>query len=108
MDLLGRQRFRGEGLGAIIPVIYRETKPLPGALEPIQWTDISRVATCGPRYYSMQEFQKKMKEVKETIEQIALGLAHRGIQARCEKFEFPSDSAFLDYQTRSQPFPFRS
>jgi hypothetical protein len=108
MDLLGRLRLMGEDLGAIIPVVYRETKPQPGALEPIQYIDISRVTVCGRRYYNTQEFRRKMIEVGETIEQIALALARRGTRARCEEFEFPSDPAFLDYEARSQPFPFRS
>lgn len=107
MELLSYQRFPGMNHKAIIPVIWRHVEPTPKAVKEIQWVDFSRVTIAGRRYYSTQEYRKKVKGVVDRIIEIAQLLAEHRRVAECTAFEIPSDSAFSDFEAKIKAFPFR-
>jgi hypothetical protein len=108
MTMLGQSRLPDEDLQAIIPTLVKVREPLPNAVQESQAIDLSRVIICGRRYFSTQEFRTKAMAISENILEIAGALKRDEIQVDCEKFQIPAESAFLDYTSKQQPFPFRS
>lgn len=108
MDMLSQKRLAGEDFKPIIPLIVRISDPLPGVVAEVQYIDFSCVTTRSRRYYVTQEFKSKIQEIGKRIEQIALIIVRNQVEADCEQFQFPTESAFLSYLAKSQPFPLRS
>jgi hypothetical protein len=108
MELLGQKRLPNEDLKAIIPIMVRTSSSLPRVVSKVQYVDLSSVTIRGRRYYNTQEFKEKVRNIVESIEKIAVALTHNQSKPNCERFRFPSSSAFGDYQPQSQPLPFRN
>lgn len=108
MEMLGQRRLPNEEIKAIIPVMVRASNALPSAMSKVQFIDLSGVTVRGRRYYTTQEFRGKVKRIIESIEKIATALAHNQSKPNCDRFQFPSSSAFGDYHPQSQPLPFRN
>ena len=108
MEMLGRRRLPNEELKAIIPIMVRNSNSLPNAMSRFQFIDLSGVTVRGRRYYTTQEFKEKVKRIIESIEKIAAALVENQSKPNCERFQFPSLSAFGDYQPQNQPLPFRN
>jgi hypothetical protein len=108
MAMLGQTRLPNEETKTIIPIVIRASNILPQVVSRIQYVDLSSVSIRGRRYYNTQEFKSKVKGITESIEKIAVALAHNQAKPNCELFQFPSSSAFADYQPQSQPLPFRN
>ncbi|MEW5959293.1 MAG: toll/interleukin-1 receptor domain-containing protein [Chloroflexota bacterium] len=102
---LAKKRLPGEDFGAIIPVMIQASDPLPQAVAEIQYIDFSKVRTVGHSYYDTPDYRRKVIEIVERIEQIALALDRHQAQADCANLEIPQQTAFLDYIAPSQPFP---
>jgi hypothetical protein len=105
MAKLGDCRLPSCTYTTIIPLMVRESKPLPWASAKIQHIDVSRSALVGPRYFSSMEFRTKINEIVDRIETIAEELWRRKARAECDLFEFPTQSAFAQYSAPAQPFP---
>ena len=105
MARLSDRRLPGEDFGSIIPVMVQVSNPLPAALADIQYVDFSKVRTSGRRYYRTLEYRQKVIEIVERIEEIAMALDRHQSRANCDNFRIPRQSAFLDYEAPSQPFP---
>lgn len=108
MAMLGQRRLPNEETKAIIPIMIRTSIILPRVVSRIRYVDLSSVTIRGRRYYTTQEFKCKVKEITDSIEKIAAALAHNQSKPNCERFRFPSSSAFGDYQPQGQPLPFRN
>jgi hypothetical protein len=108
MEMLSRSRLPNQETKAIIPVMIRTSDSLPKAVSKIQYVDLSSITVRGRRYYTTQEFKEKVKQIIDSIERIAAVLVHNQSKTDCERFRFPSSSAFGDYRPRSQPLPFRN
>jgi hypothetical protein len=102
---LAKKRLPGEDFGTIIPVMIQASDPLPQAVAEIQYIDFSKVRTLGYGYYDTPDYRRKVIEIVERIEQIALALDRHQAQADCDHFEIPRQTAFPDYVAPSQPFP---
>lgn len=90
---------------AIIPIMLRKSIPLPAAVAKVQYVDLSRVLLQGRRYYRGPEFRQKIEDVVSRIRQIIMEIGRNEMKANCEKFSFPTASAFLDYTSHHQTFP---
>jgi hypothetical protein len=106
--MLGQRRLPNEEIKAIIPIMVRTSNSLPSAMSRVQFIDLSGVTVRGRRYYTTQEFKEKVKRIIESIEKIAVALVQNESKPNCERFQFPSSSAFGDYQPQNQPLPFRN
>jgi len=107
MQALSAKRLPGNNFKAIIPLLARKSDPLPQAVAKKQYIDLSRNLTLGRRFYTTNEFRERMQTVIERIDEIAVALEANQSVPQCERFRFPKESAFLDYEARLQPFPFR-
>jgi len=107
MDRLSQERLPNSDFKTIIPVLLRKQDPLPREVLEIQYIDFSPVIIRGRHYYRTQDFRKKINQIVDRIEQIAMTLAHNQCAADCDQFNLPSTPAFADYHARTQPFPFR-
>ncbi|MBZ5491472.1 MAG: toll/interleukin-1 receptor domain-containing protein [Acidobacteriia bacterium] len=103
MEQLGECRLKGQDHKTIIPVLFKKSEPLPNAVSKIQYIDITNVILQGRRYYTIQEFRKKVESIVERVRRIALHIGENQIKANCEKFEIPEKSAFADY--KGSPLP---
>jgi hypothetical protein len=108
MDSLSAQRLPGAQFKAIIPVMVRKSELLPAAVSGGQYIDASRVMISGRHYFGTREFHLKVEEIVQKIERIAEAIAQNQAVTNCDRFQFPTESAFLDYAAQAQPFPFRS
>lgn len=108
MATLGQKRLPTDETHGIIPLLIRRSAVLPKAISRIQHIDLSSLTVRGRRYYTTQEFKVKVNEIGDTIERIAAALAQNQSEPNCENFQFPSSSAFSDYQPQTQPLPFRN
>jgi len=107
MSMLGQKRLPNEETKAIIPIMIRVSN-VPSVVSQFQYVDLSSVTIRGRRYYNTQEFKSKVKQITNSIERIAAALATNQAKPHCDQFQFPSCSAFADYQPQSQPLPFRN
>jgi hypothetical protein len=108
MEHLSSTRLRGCDFKAIIPVMVRMSDPLPQVVSNIQYIDVSRMTLQGRRYFAYPEFRRKINEIVGRIEQIAEELWRREHRAECDLFQFPAESAFLNYTVPAQRFPLMS
>ena len=105
MEHLSSTRLQGCDFKAIIPVMVRKSDPLPSVVSKIQYVDVSRMTLQGRRYFAYPEFCCKINEIVVRIEQIAEELWRCQRVADCDLFQFPAESAFLDYSAPAQRFP---
>jgi hypothetical protein len=108
MDMLSAHRLPGAQFKAIIPVMARKSTLIPAAVSGVQYIDVSRVMIRGRNYFNTQDFKIKIEEIVDKIERIAETIAQNQVVPGCDQFQFPTESAFLDYIAPSQLFPFRS
>ena len=108
MDGLSQQRLPNEVFGTIIPLVFRETSPLPAVSARVQYVDISGASLVGRGYYTRKEFREKIRGVVKQIEVVAEALSKCQVETDCDGFNFPTESAFGSYLPPVPPAPFRS
>jgi hypothetical protein len=105
MEHLSAARLPGCDFKAIIPVMVRKSDSLPQVVSKIQYIDVSRMTLQGRRYFAYPEFRHKINEIVVRIEQIAEELWRGQRGSDCDLFQFPTESAFSDYNVLPQRFP---
>ncbi|MGA7409153.1 MAG: toll/interleukin-1 receptor domain-containing protein [Bryobacteraceae bacterium] len=70
MTALGQARHPNSAIKPIIPVLFRETSIPAGAGE-VQYVDLSRVSISGRRYYSTEDFRRKVLGITGQVLEIA-------------------------------------
>ena len=109
MDLLSQRRLPPRaGFKSIIPVMVRRSPSLPAAVSGLQYLDVSGLLTSSRAYHRTNQFWSLIETIFKRIESTADAIAQQGSPAECEKFQFPTESAFSDYTYRVPPFPFRT
>jgi hypothetical protein len=108
MQRLSTIRLPGEGYHAIIPILLKQSDPIPAAVRAIQYIDITHVLISGRRYYNTQEFRNYIYQIVDKIEKIAIAIAKHRAMADCNGFRFIEENPFADYFPTEQPLPFRS
>ncbi len=106
MDNLCERRLPGSDLRTIIPLIVRIESSIPDVVLKTQWVDISSLTLQGRRYYNTKEFRLRIMEVVNHIKKVAVAIADNQARADCKQFQFPSTSAFINWQPVKQPAPF--
>jgi hypothetical protein len=107
MQELSRKRLPAVDFHAIIPLIIRGTENIPEPVKKIQYHDMSGLIASGKRYFKTRRYREIMDKIIMRIEEIAVTLSEKNVNADCENFEFASESAFSNFQARQQPMPFR-
>jgi len=106
MDSLCERRLPGSHLRTIIPLIVKVESSIPEVVLKTQCIDISSVMLQGRRYFNTKEFRGRIKEVVRHIEAVAVAIAANQARSNCKKFQFPTISAFTNWQPVEQPAPF--
>ncbi len=106
MDDLCESRLPGSEYRTIIPMIVRVESSIPDAVLKNQWIDISSLTLQGRRYYTTREFRSRVREVVNHIERIAIAIVGKQARTDCQQFQFPSTSAFSNWQPVKQAAPF--
>jgi hypothetical protein len=106
MDDLCESRLPGSEFRTIIPLIVRVESSIPEAVLKTQSIDISSLTLQGRRYYTTKEFRLRIREVVNHIERIAVAIASKQARTNCLQFQFPSTSAFINWQPVKQAAPF--
>ena len=106
MDYLCERRLPGSNLRTIIPLIVKVEPSIPEVVLKTQCIDISRVLLQGRRYFTTKEFRVRIREVVSHIEAVALAIASNQAFTNCQKVQFPTTSAFINWQPVKQDAPF--
>jgi len=106
MDSLGAKRLPDDKLLSIVPVLVKRESSYPPTVQRPQWIDISGVIAQKWRFRPTDYFNQEIIRVVGHIERVAETLYQKKIKTDCVQFEFPSKSAFADWQRIKQSPPF--
>ena len=103
MANLGAQRLGPNGGTPIIPVVVSELSSSPSAFSEVQPIKVFDQRVRGRYYFESNDFREKVQEIVTRIEAFAERLSARGATPNCREFDFPKESAFLDYHESDVP-----
>jgi hypothetical protein len=106
MQTLGETRLRQQKETAIIPVTIRTTDHLPPAVTHIQQIDFTGITTQSYYYFRTHEFREKVEEIARKILHVAETIQKNRAKPKCDKFVYPTISAFDGYIPETPSFPF--
>jgi hypothetical protein len=106
MESLGQRRLPDNELRTIIPLMFRVETTIPSAVSKIQYIDISRSTLSGRGSYTSVAFKQHIIQVVGHIGKVAKAIVQNQAVTDCSQFEFPDESAFVDWYPADQAFPF--
>lgn len=105
MQKLGQLRLGGRRQLPIIPLIVSEIDQPPRAFSEVQYIDVSHERLRGRSYLRSMAFRETVKKIVSRIEEVAHTVHRRQAVPNCDRFEFPSQSAFEDFNETPRPLP---